>query len=111
MSRMTLISAAAACFFIAGAGEAVAGCLEGIGCTDSEILSASSLRRLSCDSLWTARNTIYYEAGYCFQTARGRANFSNDGCTTSNQAAVRLNNFERSNVATIKKIEAQKGCE
>ena len=39
--------------------------------------------------LWTARNTIYHENGYCFRTARGKANFSNDGCVTSNQSSPR----------------------
>ena len=92
------------------AAAADAACLEGVGCTDSQKMSLQSLRQLSCDSLWTARNTIYYENGYCFQTERGRANFSNNGCVTSNQAAIRLNNYERTNVQAIQRVEHEDGC-
>lgn len=110
MSMRLATVAIAALIGLGFAGEARAACFEGIGCTDSERMTLSSLRQLSCDSLWTARNTIYYENGYCFATARGRANFSNDGCTTSNQAAIRLNSYERANVQSIKKVEQQEGC-
>ncbi|MBN8999981.1 MAG: YARHG domain-containing protein [Rhizobiales bacterium] len=106
-SLLTVLAASA--LFLLG-GHARAACFETIGCTDSETFSTAALRQLSCDSLWTARNTIFHENGYCFQTARGRANFSNDGCYTSDQAAIRLNSYERANVKAITKVEKQKGC-
>lgn len=56
------------------------------------------------------RNTIYKENGYCFQTERAIAAFGNEGCSITNQAQVRLNAFERHNVALIKKVERRKGC-
>lgn len=34
----------------------------------------------SCDSLWFQRNAIFARNGYCFQSARGQAAFSNVGC-------------------------------
>ncbi|MBB3929071.1 hypothetical protein GGR25_000090 [Kaistia hirudinis] len=110
MRHPVLISTIAVCAALLSAGQARAACFETIGCTDSEKMSLSSLRTLSCDSLWTARNTIYHENGYCFRTARGKANFSNDGCVTSNQSAIRLNSYERANVQAITKVEREKGC-
>jgi hypothetical protein len=107
LSKIGMVLASLICLDAAAADAA---CLEEIGCTDSQKMSLQSLRLLSCDSLWTARNTIYYENGYCFQTPRGRANFSNDGCVTGNQAAIRLNSYERANVQAIQRVEREKGC-
>ncbi|MGE3832136.1 MAG: YARHG domain-containing protein [Parvibaculaceae bacterium] len=36
---------------------------------------AQSYGTMSCSQLWYARNAIYAQAGYCFQTARARAVF------------------------------------
>ncbi|MCX5515269.1 hypothetical protein C3941_22460 [Kaistia algarum] len=110
MSMKPYLPFFAVAVLLAGFGEARAACFEAIGCTDSQKMSLANLRTLSCDTLWTARNTIYYENGYCFRTARGQANFSNDGCTTSNQAAIRLNSYERANVQAITKVEREKAC-
>ncbi len=33
-----------------------------------------------CDRLWLQRNAVFARNGYCFQSARGRAAFSNAGC-------------------------------
>jgi hypothetical protein len=90
--------------------SAEAACLETVGCTDSQRMSVGDLRELSCDSLWTVRNTIYHENGYCFQTARGRETFSNDGCVTSHQASIRLNQYERANVQAVIRVEREKMC-
>ena len=85
-------------------------CFEQIGCTDSHYFSTSQLKKLSCDSLWTVRNTIFDENGYCFQTAKGKAVFSNAGCMYTNSGSVPLNKYERANVAKVRSVEQQKGC-
>jgi len=92
------------------ASPAMSACFELIGCTDREYFSESQLRRLSCDALWTVRNTIFYENGYCFQTAKGQAVFGNAGCKYTVSGKVPLNKYERANVETVKKVEARKGC-
>lgn len=92
------------------AGPAMSACFEMIGCTDSEYFTDAQLRRLSCDPLWTVRNTIFDENGYCFQTAKGKAVFSNAGCKYTVSGNVPLNKYERANVERIKAVEARKGC-
>ena len=89
---------------------AMANCYEGIGCDDSDNFQRSDLRRLSCHALWEVRNTIYQQNGYCFETDQAIANFGNEGCYVTSQAAVRLNAYERDNVATIRNVERSKGC-
>ena len=101
----------AAILFVAiSATPGLANCYEDIGCTDSEIFSKAALRPMSCQILWEVRNQIYHENGYCFQTDRGRAAFSNDGCHESDQGAIKLNSYERSNVKRIRQVEIEKGC-
>lgn len=109
MFRNFAFAAMAAC--IAGAGPASAACFEsGVGCTNSELAPYAALKQLSCDALWTVRNTIYHENGYCFQTARGRANFDNAGCAYMTSAQVPLNAFESANVSRVQQVEKQKHC-
>jgi hypothetical protein len=110
MSIKHTLSFLAAFALVLAAGNARAACFETIGCTDSQKMSLSSLKGLSCDALWTARNMIYNDHGYCFRTARGLASFSNEGCTTSDQAAIHLNSYERANIQSIRNVERQKGC-
>lgn len=105
-----LVAAALAGSALFAATPASSACFELIGCTDSEYFSQAQLRRLSCDALWTVRNTIFDENGYCFQTAKGQAVFSNVGCKYTVSGNVPLNKFERTNVERIKAVEAQKGC-
>jgi hypothetical protein len=91
-------------------GSAMANCYEIIGCDDSEYFSRPALRQLSCQALWEVRNLIYQQNGYCFQTERAQKVFDNSGCWITDQAAVRLNVYERSNVARIVEIEKARGC-
>ena len=105
-----LVAAALAGGVVLAATPAMSACFELIGCTDSEYFSEAQLRRLSCDALWTVRNTIFDENGYCFQTAKGKAVFSNAGCKYTVSGNVPLNKFERSNVERVKAVEARKGC-
>lgn len=95
------------------AGFAHAACFESLGrtgCTDAEVFPHADLRALSCENLWWVRNTIFHENGYCFKTAKGRASFDNTGCRTSDTSRLRLNEFERANIARIVEVERRKGC-
>lgn len=114
MTPMRVLAAAAtalAALTTLAPAPATAACFEsGIGCTNSELMPYSALRGLSCDVLWTVRNTIYYENGYCFKTARGLAAFDNSGCSYDEAGMVPLNNYERNNIGRIVKVEREKGC-
>jgi hypothetical protein len=105
-----LVAAVLAGGTLFAASPAFSACFELIGCTDSEYFTDAQLRRLSCDALWTVRNTIFDENGYCFQTAKGKAVFSNVGCKYTVSGNVPLNKYERSNVERVKAVEARKGC-
>ncbi|CAN5376587.1 hypothetical protein BH10PSE9_BH10PSE9_15100 [soil metagenome] len=106
----TLRTLIVASFAIGFAGSASAACFEsGIGCTDTDLAPYPALQQLSCDSLWTVRNTIYDENGACFVTAKAKSVFDNTGCmyTTGNTP---LNSVERKNVSRIGQVEKQKHC-
>lgn len=101
----------AAALSVVLAGSAGATCYEsGVGCTDSETMPYWALRQLSCDSLWTVRNSIYYENGYCFKTAKAQAVFDNSSCLYSAAEQVPLNDYERRNIDRIVRVEREKGC-
>lgn len=87
-----------------------AACYETIGCTNSQYFKAAALKKLSCQNLWTVRNTIYRERGYCFKTPEAIAAFGLAGCKYHDMGAVPLNAYERANVGAIVKVEKQKGC-
>jgi hypothetical protein len=105
-----LVAAALAGGTLFASAPAMSACFEMIGCTDSEYFTDAQLKRLSCDALWTVRNTIFDENGYCFQTAKGKAVFSNVGCKYTSSGSVPLNKYERANVERVKAVEARKGC-
>lgn len=73
-------------------------------------MSSRDLGRLSCENLWTVRNTIFDENGFCFSTARGRRAFANDDCSISDPAAVPMDDYERSNVAKVARLESERDC-
>ena len=105
--RLALTAAVAASL----ATPAVAGCYEGQGCTDSARFSERFLvENAACAILWQIRNQIYHENGYCLRTPRGIRAFGNAGCRHDDINEVRLNQFERMNVATVAKVERIKGC-
>lgn len=95
---------------LASMSSAMANCYEVIGCDDSDYFARGDLRQLSCQSLWEVRNWIYKQNGYCFSTRRAQNTFGNDGCWITDQGSVRLNAYERENVATIAAVEKSKGC-
>lgn len=106
-----LVALMAVAAFSSSAGAACFENLGQTGCTNQEAFPRSDLRQLSCGSLWLVRNTIYDEAGFCFKTAAGKAQFDNSDCFVNNAANVKLNRFERANIATIRQVERAKGCQ
>lgn len=67
---------------------------------------SGSLRYMSCDELWYARNEIYAEKGYCFKTKRARSVFGR-GCFPP---YGRLTSREQRRVSEIEQMEFRKGC-
>lgn len=75
--------------------------------------SGSELRiaDLDCDQLWFERNAIFHSHGYCFQSARGRRTFSNDGCSRNQDEALSaMDSGSRQLISAIREIERTKGC-
>ena len=93
------------------AGPAAADCYDVFGCTDRNLFRVADLMDgPTCEFLWTMRNTIFKQHGYCFATQRAIATFGNEGCQTSNMSAIRMSRIERANVATIQNAERLKRC-
>lgn len=111
LCKLSTVAAAAAMVVLFAPSSGNAACFEsGVGCTDDHAIPASVLELLSCDALWTVRNTIFDENGYCFQTDKARAIFSNEGCLYTGMPGMPLNSFERTNIETIRQVERRKGC-
>ncbi|MBK1623545.1 YARHG domain-containing protein [Afifella marina] len=91
-------------------GVAQADCFDGLGCTDTHRFEQGALRTMRCGDLWYVRNRIFDENGYCFSTARGRANFDNSDCWEPDQSRVRMSAIERGNVDAIVRAERAFGC-
>jgi hypothetical protein len=85
-----LIAAAAALLMVLDAGAAM----------------AKPLRYMNCSELWYARNAIYAENGYCFQTARAIRTFGH-ACFPP---YGRLSAYEQRQVADIIAWEDRRGC-
>jgi YARHG domain len=73
--------------------------------------AAQNLWSLSCGDLWYQRNAIFARNGYCFKTARALRVFGNASCSFNYEGDVPMSQDERQLVATIRSIEAQKGCQ
>lgn len=73
---------------------------------DAGAAVAKPVSYMNCSELWYARNAVYAENGYCFQTARairvfGRACFPPYG---------RLSAYEQRQVNEIIRWENRRGC-
>ncbi len=76
---------------------------------ESRKLEAERFFKAPCQELWFMRNSIYAAKKYCFKEAKEKEAFGNDGCKSSTPEEI-LNEFELANVATILKVEQDKGC-
>ena len=107
-TRCVVVLAAALSMVAQGA---MAACYEDVGCTDRSRFDEAQLSRLaSCDILFEMRNAVFKERGYRFKTPRAIEMFGNAGCQHDQIASVPLNDTERTNVATITRLEAAKQC-
>jgi hypothetical protein len=99
---------------LASAPAQARNCYEGFstaeGCPWKGILKERELRALGCQNLAHVRNGIYAGHGYCFRRADLRALYNAGSCSIADQDAVPLNSFERQNIATIRRIERERGC-
>jgi hypothetical protein len=95
----------------AASAPASAECYDVFGCTDQNFFNVQDLLSgPNCDFLYTMRNQIYKEHGYCFHTAHAISVFGNAGCVTGDANRLGLNRYELANAATILKAENMKGC-
>lgn len=85
-------------------------CYEGVGCPHKDRIAEKQITSYSCDNLWTLRNTIFHQRGYCFTSARGKKEFSNSKCNVQAVSDLKLSAVEKDNVSTIEKMERQKRC-
>ena len=67
---------------------------------------AQDASRMSCEELWLARNQIYANNGYCFQSQRARAIFG-PGCVPP---FGKLAPEEAREVAVLQSWERRRGC-
>lgn len=81
-----------------------------LACLAILLLAVPARAQFACDELWRARNAIYKEAGYCFQTPRAIRAFGNSGCQYDDIAAVPLSAWDRAKVADIQREERADGC-
>lgn len=72
-------------------------------------LTAPALAQ-SCSRLWSERNAIYKDAGYCFKTSRAIRTFGNAGCSFDDIEDVPLSARDRARVADIQRDERDLGC-
>lgn len=70
------------------------------------VLSGAGAHAQSCGQLWYQRNAIYADAGYCFQTARARAEFG-ENCFPP---YGRLTPSQQARVNIIQRQEDMRGC-
>lgn len=60
-----------------------------------------------CDELWFTRNWVMHQAGYCFASPLGRAQFDNSDCS---RQAIDLTPEQSAFVTEIRRREATFGC-
>ncbi|NSY38259.1 caspase family protein [Leisingera sp. ANG59] len=78
---------------------------------DAAASAAAPVAQNQCDALWFQRNSIFARRGYCFQSPRGQAAFSNAGCIPGMRAGdVPLSAAERAEVTRLKAQEQLLGC-
>lgn len=73
--------------------------------------TAPAFAQALCDEMWAERNAIYFDAGYCFKTARAKAAFgANADCRYDNIADVPLSARNRADIAEILQRERRAAC-
>ncbi len=63
-----------------------------------------------CSDLWTERNQIYKQAGYCFKTAQAIRVFGNAGCAYDDVRDVPLSARAQQRINQIVRMERAYNC-
>ena len=95
------------------ASSDIPSCFENLGntgCPRQETFPLKDIRKLSCQNLWTVRNSIYNDRGYCFKTQTAIQTFDNSDCFVTDAGAIRFNEHEVRNISRIVKVEKEKHC-
>lgn len=75
------------------------------------LLGSPALSQALCDEMWGERNAIYFDAGYCFKTARAKAAFGdNADCRYDRLEDVPLSARQRADIAAIQARERRNSC-
>ncbi len=75
------------------------------------LLGSPVFAQALCDEMWGERNAIYFDAGYCFKTARAKAAFGdNADCKYERLEDVPLSARQRADIAAIQARERRNGC-
>jgi hypothetical protein len=98
--------------FILCCNDAAKGaCVGGdVFCSDQYVFSRNLLQSLSCDELWTLRNSILNEHGFCFPTRKEAETFNNADCTVDTLSKLNLNSNNRDNLKRLAAMEWTKLC-
>lgn len=91
------------------AGPVQAGC-HLVDCVENVRITQAQVGKRSCEDLWVLRNSIYKDAGYCFQTEKARQWFGNQGCRFASMAEVPLSGVQRHNISVLQRLERRQGC-
>lgn len=80
-------------------------------CLSFSLSTAPAFAQALCDEMWGERNAIYFDAGYCFKTARAKAAFGdNADCRYEDIADVPLTARQRADIAAIQQRERRSNC-
>lgn len=80
-------------------------------CLCAALLGSPAFSQALCDEMWGERNAIYFDAGYCFKTARAKAAFGDDAdCRYERIEDVPLSARQRADIAAIQARERRNGC-
>ncbi len=80
-------------------------------CLCAVLIGSPALAQALCDEMWGERNAIYFDAGYCFKTARAKAAFGdNADCRYERIEDVPLSARQRADIAAIQARERRNGC-
>ncbi|HEY7763916.1 MAG TPA: YARHG domain-containing protein [Aestuariivirgaceae bacterium] len=111
MARKAIVTLALAVAAAIQPAPAQAVCLQqDLFCTDQYVISRPLLHDMDCKALWTLRNTVLDERGYCFPRREEAEAFDNSNCTNDTYGTLDLNAFERDNIALILSVERSKFC-
>lgn len=80
-------------------------------CLCATLLGSPAQAQTLCDEMWGERNAIYFNAGYCFKTARAKAAFGhNADCRYERIEDVPLSARQRADIAAIQARERRNDC-